>query len=55
MSDDIAAVGHEKFRKALGIYQDNLARHGTKQEWDLGYPAFEDLTLNDVSDSINYY
>lgn len=55
MADDIANVGREKFRKALGIYQDNLARHGVTEEWDLGFPAFEDLTLNDVSDSINYF
>jgi PDDEXK-like domain of unknown function (DUF3799) len=55
MSHDIAVIGHEKYRKALGIYLDNLQRHGTTEEWDLGFPAFEDLTLNDVSDSINYF
>jgi hypothetical protein len=42
MGDDIAGIGREKFRKALGIYQDNLARHGVSKEWDLGFPAFED-------------
>jgi hypothetical protein len=55
MSQDIAVLGHEKYRRALGIYLDNVQRHGTKEEWDLGFPAFEDLTLNDVSDSINYF
>src|ERR1700691_112364 len=55
MGADIAVVGHEKFRNALNIYLDNLQRHGTKEEWDLGFPAFEDLTLNDVSNSINYF
>lgn len=52
ISPEVASCGRDKFRRALEIYDQHK---GIVGEWPEGYDEIEDLTLDMVSNSINYY
>jgi exodeoxyribonuclease VIII len=54
IAPDTAAVGFEKFRRGLDIYRTWMEECGTETRWPSGYPDFEDMTLDTLSNRINY-
>lgn len=52
LTPDVAAVGRDKFRRGLDVYQENMHNTGP---WPTAYPDVEDMTLDMLSDSINYF
>jgi hypothetical protein len=54
IAPDTAGVGLEKFRRGLEVYSQCIAEYGAATPWPSGYPDFEDMTLDTVSNRINY-
>lgn len=52
LTPDVAAVGRDKFRRGLGIYQDYQY---TLEPWPSGFEDVEDMTMDMLSNSINYF
>lgn len=52
LTPDVSAVGRDKFRRGLEVYQDHQY---TLERWPSGYEDVEDMTMDMLSDSINYF
>lgn len=50
----IIDVGMDKVRAGLTIYQNNAKQYGDAP-WETGYGELEDLCIEDLSESINYF
>lgn len=54
IAPDTASVGKEKFERGLSIYRECIELYGPDVPWPTGYDDFEDMTLDQLSSSINY-
>lgn len=52
LTGDVAGVGRDKFRKGLDVYYQHQELTG---QWPTGYPELEDILLDDLAASIQYF